>query len=197
MTQSGARRQRQIDRRTTTATFVARLARTTDFSKARIFREVRSLGYSIGNDLGRAIINSAREVNLTARQNQAIGAFAIRIEGIQNLPQELGQALRQAVGDTFRRTRFSITVTASGTAQFVWGRSGVTEPKQAQVSDTQTFNIAGDQLQAFQDNLPNLLSVFLGRLEGKAANFIGADPKYGDYSIENPNINIDSIREIQ
>ena len=195
MTQSGARRQRQIDRRTTAATFVARLARTTDYSRSRIFREVRALGYSIGSDFGRGIINAARGGQVSPRQQAQLTAFSISFEAAntKSLPEELGSAIRAGIDRTLRRTRYTIKVTARGTAKFVWARSGSTEPKQAQVEATQTFNIRADQLDAFNSNVNNLLPVFLGKLEGKAANFIGADPKYGEYFIENPTINIDSV----
>ena len=98
------------------------------FSTRAATAQLRSEGYRIGNDRARALVNLARQQDLTARQRRVLG-----------IPQEV----------RFERGRRGFTTTIKATFQVIaplishWTRSGATERRNVESRQTITIPISG------------------------------------------------------
>ena len=192
MTQSGR------GRGLTPAQFVQRLARTTDLSATEIGRQARAIGFRIGNDLLRAIVRTGRGLTPTPRQREAFLSFAHRltVDDPEGFRRNFARTAGEAVEATLRRTRLAITVQASADVTFRWDRSGSTEGSQDVVL-TETVNIRGDQVQAFNANLQNLASTFIPRILQRGATLLNADQNYGEVILASgPQIEVVRVAQV-
>ena len=175
MTQSGGRG-------LSPAEFVQRLARETDLSATEIGRQVRAIGYRIGNDLLRAIVNAGRGRTLSPRQRNTFLNFGIKLTARdpEGFRRSLGQVLTKAVGETLQRTRLAVTVQATADVGFRWDRSGTVDDRSRSVSVTQTLNIRADQVEAFNANIQRLGASFVPQLIQRGGALLSVNQNYGD-----------------
>lgn len=192
MTQSGR------GRGLTPAQFVQRLARTTDLSATEIGRQARAIGFRIGNDLLRAIVRTGRGQAPTPRQREAFLSFSARlsVDDPEGFRRNFARTVGEATDATIRRTRLAITVQASADVTFRWDRSGATEGSQDVVL-TETVNIRGDQVQAFNANLQNLASSFIPRILQRGATLLNVNQNYGEVILaDGPQIEVVRVAQV-
>ena len=175
MTQSGGRG-------LSPAEFVQRLARETDLSATEIGRQARAIGYRIGNDLLRAIVNAGRGRTVTPRQRSTFLAFGVKLSARdpEGFRRSLGQVLTKAVGETVQRTRLAVTVQATADVGFRWDRSRSVDDRSQRVSVTQTLNIRADQVEAFNANIQRLGASFVPQLIQRGGALLSVNQNYGD-----------------
>lgn len=189
MTFSGRRRPRYRlqtnSGRSDAAGFVGRLARTTKRSINSILREARRLGYRIGNDLGRGLINAARNRTVTSAQTQRIANYVQR-----NIDRINDPRLRQLTLSRLSSQRVSITVNLTGRGRFLWEKSQVYSETEANAELNQTFIIRADQIENFFLRFDDVFESMLPQLTEKAAVSLDGNANYGEIVMDNITANI-------
>lgn len=166
--------------------FVFELAARSGLSQRAILREARARGFRIGNDIGRALVRSARGQAPTQRQQRGLVSVSLRPglrQTFRNLGTELGQSLANQLESIANRAMVRITYTVTGTVGFIWN-SGSAEDRTTQETITNEVTIRFSQAGRFLQRLPQLGQEQAQRLVSMGLNVLGLDANYGDGFIE-------------
>ena len=182
MTQSGGPRQ-------TAADFIAGLARNSRASQRAILRQARAAGYRISNQIGRAVVNATRGLDIT--EAQTLDLLSIRLEpgategALARVRRQVQNVVQRRLQERQRQQRLRITYQVRATVGFLWeGRRESAEVVVAVID--QQVTIRPSQEAEFRARLPQLARTHARALNDQGARIGGFNPRYGLVFLETP-----------